>query len=105
MIKGQQLADKMIIKERPEKVIGRLVPGHWKGNMIMGKDCQSAIGTLNERSTRTVILVHLKARDAASVRKAFNKSFKLYLSKTKKSLTYDNSTKWLSTSSSLKTPK
>lgn len=71
---------------------GRLIPGHWEGDLIMGKDRQSAIGTLNERTTRTVILVHLKARDATSVRKAFEKEFKTIPAQMKQSLTYDNGT-------------
>ena len=78
------------IDERPEEVKGRLIPGHWEGNLIMGKDHNSAIGTLNERSSRTVIIVHLKAKGAASVRKAFEKEFKSISSQMRKSLTYDN---------------
>lgn len=90
--KRTTIADRVSIEERPEEVKGRLVPGHWEGDLIMGKDRQSAIGTLNERTTRTVILVHLKARDAASVRKAFEKEFKTIPAQMKKSLTYDNGT-------------
>jgi IS30 family transposase len=37
----------------------------------VGKDHQSAIGTLVERTTRTTILVPLKSKDAVSVWKAF----------------------------------
>ena len=58
----------------------------------MGKDRQSAIGTLNERSSRTVILVHLKAKDTRSVRKAFEQEFKSIPAQIKKTLTYDNGT-------------
>jgi IS30 family transposase len=90
--KRTTIADKISIDERPLEVIGRQIPGHWEGDLIMGKDRQSAIGTLNERTTRTVILVHLKARDAASVRKAFEKEFKSIPSQMKKTLTYDNGT-------------
>jgi IS30 family transposase len=90
--KRTTIADKISIEERPEEVKGRLIPGHWEGDLIMGKDRQSAIGTLNERTTRTVILVHLKARDAASVRKAFEKEFKSIPAQMKHSLTYDNGT-------------
>ena len=90
--KRTTIADKISIEERPEEVKGRLVPGHWEGDLIMGKDRQSAIGTLNERSSRTVILVHLKARDAGSVRKAFEKEFKDLPRQMKKSMTYDNGT-------------
>ena len=56
----------------------------------MGKERKSAIGTLNERTTRTVILVHLKARDAKTVREAFEKEFKTIPRQMKKTLTYDN---------------
>lgn len=90
--KRTTIADKISIDERPQEVKGREVPGHWEGDLIMGKDRQSAIGTLNERTTRTVILVHLKARDAASVRKAFEKEFKSLPAQMKKSMTYDNGT-------------
>lgn len=90
--KRTTIADKISIEERPEEVKGRLIPGHWEGDLVMGKDRQSAIGTLNERTTRTVILVHLKARDATSVRKAFEKEFRSIPAQMKKSLTYDNGT-------------
>ncbi|HEX8277065.1 MAG TPA: IS30 family transposase, partial [Segetibacter sp.] len=48
--------------------------------------------TLNERSSRAVILVHLKARDAGSVREAFEREFKTLPQQMKQSLTYDNGT-------------
>ena len=90
--KRTTIKDPVRIDERPLEVIGREVPGHWEGDLVMGKDRQSAIGTLNERSSRTVILVHLKARDATSVRKAFEQEFKSIPAQMKKSLTYDNGT-------------
>ena len=90
--KRTTIADKISIEQRPEEVKGRLIPGHWEGDLIMGKERQSAIGTLNERSSRTVLLVHLKGRDAASVRKAFEKAFKDIPREMKQSLTYDNGT-------------
>lgn len=88
--KRTTIKDPVRIDERPEEVKGREIPGHWEGDLIMGKDRTSAIGTLNERSSRAVILVHLKARDATAVRKAFEKEFKSIPLQMKKSLTYDN---------------
>lgn len=90
--KRSTIADPIRIDERPPEVLGRLIPGHWEGDLIMGKDRASAIGSLVERTTRTIILVPLKKRDAASVRKAFEKEFKSIPAQMKKTLTYDNGT-------------
>lgn len=90
--KRTTIKDPIRIDERPPEVMGREIPGHWEGDLILGKNRESAIGTLVERSTRAVILVHLKNRDAASVRKAFEKEFEQLPKLMKKSLTYDNGT-------------
>lgn len=83
------ITEAISISERPKETEGRTVPGHWEGDLIVGKNHQSALGTLVERTTRFTLLVPLKQKDALSVRIAFAKAFKRIPKKMVKSLTYD----------------
>jgi len=60
----------LTISQRPFPPEDRLEAGHWEGDLIVGKDQQSAIGTLVERQTRIVRLLHLPRRDGDALHEA-----------------------------------
>ena len=90
--KRTTIKDPIRIDERPAEILTREIPGHWEGDLVLGKNRESAIGTLVERTTRFLIIVPLKKRDSTTVRKAFEKEFRKLPDNLKLSLTYDNGT-------------
>jgi IS30 family transposase len=88
-----QIPDKVLISERPAEVADRAVPGHWEGDLLMGKNNRSAVGTLVERSTRYVLLLHLpNGKNAADVRTAMEAAIATLPEKLARSVTWDQGT-------------
>ena len=86
-----RLVGTISISERPAEAEDRAVPGHWEGDLIMGRENGSAIGTLVERSTRFVLLIHLPGRHTAqALHDQIVPTLNTLPVELKRSLTWDN---------------
>lgn len=58
------------VHDRPFDPVDRSEPGHWEGDLIVGPADRSVIGTLVERQTLVVNLIHLERADSLSLHRA-----------------------------------
>jgi IS30 family transposase len=82
-----RICDMTSIRERPAEVEGRLVPGHWEGDLIKGAGNRSSIGTLVERTSRK--LVKLADAKAETARDGFAAGLLAVPAPLRLTLTYD----------------
>jgi transposase, IS30 family len=81
------------ISDRPAEAADRAIPGHWEGDLIVGKDSGSQIGTLVERSTRFVMLLHLpESKDAVVVAQKMIEAARTLPAYLMRTLTWDQGT-------------
>lgn len=83
------IPDLVSIHDRPEEVEDRKIPGHWEGDLVVGKYNTSAIGTLVERTSRKILICKLKGRKSKDVIRAFEKRMKGFPQSMRETLTYD----------------
>jgi IS30 family transposase len=80
------------IHQRPFPPEDRAEAGHWEGDLIIGKEQQSAIGTLVERQTRLVRLLHLPQRDGDTLHDALRARLGDLPPGLRRSITWDQGT-------------
>jgi IS30 family transposase len=91
--RGARITDMVMLSERPAEAEDRAVPGHWEGDLIVGSNNRSAVGTLVERSTRLVLLLHLpNGHDAKHVEVAMSKAIATLPRELARSVTWDQGT-------------
>ena len=82
-----RISDMVSIHDHPEEIEGRKIIGHWEGDLIIGKDHGSAVGTLVERKSRYVFLAHLQSQKAEETRLSFTRKLAHLPPELRKSLT------------------
>jgi transposase, IS30 family len=80
------------IRQRPFQPEDRSQAGHWEGDLIIGKDQGSAIGTLVERQTRMVRLLHMPYRDSDTLHDALKARMADLPPVLRRSITWDQGT-------------
>src|SRR6202161_4053923 len=87
--RSHSIPDMALIDRRPIEVNERLIPGHWEGDLIIGKGNLSQVGILVERKSLFVALVKLPNGKANTVAECFTKIFKRFESQMRLSMTFD----------------
>jgi transposase, IS30 family len=83
-----QIPGRVSIHDRPPEVDGRLIPGHWEGDLTKGKGNHSAVGTVVERTTLFTVLVKMETASAESALQGFGHVLNRIAAQKRLSMTY-----------------
>ena len=83
-----QIKDAVSIRERPAEVEDRAIPGHWEGDLLLGRHW-TQVATVVERATRFTVLVALDGRDMTTVTAGLSREMTRLPQQVRKSLTWD----------------
>ena len=83
-----QIKDAVSIRKRPADVADRAIPGHWEGDLLLGRHW-SQVATVVERATRFTVLVALDGRDMTTVSAGLAREMTRLPEQIRKSLTWD----------------
>jgi IS30 family transposase len=86
------IVDAVSIRERPAEAADRAIPGHWEGDLIIGRGHASQVATLVERQSRYLILVRLANKETGTVVRALARRVHRLPQRLVKSLTWDRGT-------------
>jgi IS30 family transposase len=90
-----RLPGMVMLSERPAEADDRAVPGHWEGDLILGAGSRSAVGTLVERSTRFLLLLHLgNDKTAVNVEMSMRQAMTALPEQLQRSITWDRERRW-----------
>ncbi|WP_329460742.1 IS30 family transposase [Streptomyces sp. NBC_01497] len=83
-----QIKDAVSIRERPAEANDRTVPGHWEGDLIVGRGV-TQIATVVDRATRFTVLVQLDGRDKHTVTRRLSQTMLQLPQQIRRTLTWD----------------